>query len=329
MSRPRPELFLAVSTNPAIDRVAKFSGPATGVVKAGDFLETPGGKAAHTAMIASRLGASAALITTAGGPGGLLLLNLLEEEDFPVLPVEVRGNTRGTYTLVSDEDADLVEVHEPSAPLSGPECDLLVDALTGYERPPAVVAICGSLPAGSPADLHARLVGAARDRGDFTILDCSTAAALPAALAAGPDLFTPNLAEARRLLGIDETGPTPPDDELVEMTAALIEMGPAAVWLSLGADGSVLATAEGTVRLSAPEPPLAVNAVGCGDALVGGLAAGLLLAEDRLEDAAALGAAAATEKLAHLHPGEIDRPAVERMRGGIATRSLDPVGGAS
>ena len=328
MTGPRPELFLAVSTNPAIDRVARFGGPLEGVVKAGDFLETPGGKAVHTAMVASRLGARSALITTAGGSGGRLLLDLLEDEAFPVLPVEVAGATRGTYTLVSETEADLIEVHEPSAPLGAAECDRLVGALSSYERPPAVVAVCGSLPTGSPADLHARLVAAARDRGDHTILDCSSPEALPAALAEGPDLFTPNLAEARRLLGADESAPIPADAELAELGARLLATGPDAVWLSLGPAGSLLATEGSMVRLSVPEPPRAVNAVGCGDALVGGLAAGLLAGDD-LERAAALGVAAATEKLGHLHPGEVEPAAVERIRKEVGTHPVGPVRGAA
>jgi fructose-1-phosphate kinase PfkB-like protein len=73
------------------------------------------------------------------------------------------------------------------------------------------------------------------------------------------------------------------------------------VWLSLGADGSLLSTRDGTWRLTPPPSRAIVNAVGCGDALVGGLAAGLVRGLDLLE-AARLGTAAATDKLAWLHP---------------------------
>ena len=322
MNDRAPELFLAVGTNPAVDRVARFAGEAAGVVKASEFLETPGGKAVHTAMVARRLGAEAALIVTAGGRNGDLLRELLEAEDFESKVVPVSGATRGTYTLVSRELADVTEVHEPSAPLTAEECDELVAALDGFDRPPAVVAVCGSLPDGAPVDLHARLTAAARERGDHTILDCSTPAALSRGLAAGPDLATPNLAEASRLLGRDDAGTVPPDTELLEIASAIRDLGARAVWLSLGSAGSVFASGDGVTRLFAPDSPAPVNAVGCGDALVGGYAAGLLAGEAPLA-AAALGVAAATEKLAHLHPGEVDRPAVESLRAGIETTALE------
>ena len=56
-----------------------------------------------------------------------------------------------------------------------------------------------------------------------------------------------------------------------------------------------------------------MNTVGCGDALVGGLRRRPDRAAATLSSAAALGAAAATEKLAHLHPGRVERAAVEAL----------------
>ena len=76
--------FLAVATNPAIDRVARLEGPPSGVVRAAEMLETPGGKAIHTACVAAELGARSAVITPAGGPSGELLLALLAAEPIDV-----------------------------------------------------------------------------------------------------------------------------------------------------------------------------------------------------------------------------------------------------
>jgi 1-phosphofructokinase family hexose kinase len=299
--------FVAVSTSPAIDRVARIKGPATGIAPASELLETAGGKAIHAACVAARLGAPVTVITTAGGWSGRLLLDLLEAEPVGIVPVRVGGATRGTYTLVAAEGGALVEVHEPAAHLTAAEADGLVVALAGTPSEPRVVAVCGSLPPSAPTDIHARLVETARAIGAFTILDSSSPAAAAAGLEAGPDLFAPNLAEAETLLDAD-----PGDARAEAIAGALRERGAAAVWLSLGAEGSLFASADATVRLTAPAPAHVVNAVGCGDALVGGFAAGLLKGLEPLE-AAKLGAAAATEKLAHLHPGRVDRAGVEAL----------------
>jgi 1-phosphofructokinase family hexose kinase len=320
---------LAVSTNPAIDRVARLGGPATGVVKAAEFLETPGGKGAHVAMVAWELGAEVELLTTAGGRSGDLFLELLEGEGFPVHPVRVGGATRGTYTLVVDGEADMVEVHEPAGPLDQGDADHLVAELERLAPAFETVAICGSLPPGAPVDLHARLVAVAKAAGARTILDCSTVAAFEAALGEGPDLVAPNLAEASALTGRklqEGLSFRPTDAEVLGLCDGMLAAGAGGVWLSLGDEGSALATGGRVVRLRAPQAPDPVNAVGCGDALLGGLLTGLA-AGAGLPPAAALGVAAATDKLAHLHPGRVDEARVralvteveiEQLRSGVA-----------
>ena len=305
---PRLDL-VAVSTNPAIDRVAVVDGPGRGIVRASELLETAGGKAIHVACVAAELGAETAVITTAGGRSGDQLLELLASEPVDVHPVPVAASTRGTYTVVRAGEGELIEVHEPSGSLTEGECDRLVSRLAAFSTPTAV-AICGSLPPDAPPDLHARLVAAARERRAFTILDCSSPEPLAAALAEGPDLVAPNLAEAERLLG-SELDPGA-DQELVGATDAIRDRGAGAVWLSMGPAGSVFADAEGATRLTAPEPTQPINTVGCGDALIGGLVAGMIAGHE-LRAAAALGVAAATDKLAHLHPGRVDRSTVERL----------------
>jgi 1-phosphofructokinase len=319
MDARRQPGFMAVSTSPAIDRVARLEGDARGIARASEFLETPGGKAIHTASVAAELGAEAAVITTAGGESGKLLLALLASEPLEVHAVPVAEPTRGTYTLVGAAGGDLVEVHEPAGALTAADGERLVSKLASLE-PRGVVAVCGSLPPGAPTDLHARLIATASERGAFTILDCSTPEALATGLAQRPDLVAPNLSEASALLGAD-LDPGGGDTELAAITAAIRDRGAAAVWLSLGPEGSVFADAEGIHRLTAPAPQRPVNAVGCGDALIGGFAAAVLAGRDP-RAAIVLGAAAATQKLAHLHPGRVDRAAVEALVPGVEVTPL-------
>ena len=320
MAAPAPR-SLAVSTNPAIDRVARLGGPAAGVVKAAELLETPGGKAVHVAMVASALGAEVELLTTAGGRSGGLLLALLEDEEFPVHAVRASGATRGTYTVVVDGEADVVEIHEPAGELAAADADALVAALAAIAGGFDSVAICGSLPPGTPVDLHARLVATAREAGCRTVLDCSTVPAFEAALAARPDLVAPNLDEARELAGRklrEGLSDRPTDAELYALCDGLMAAGAAAVWLSLGADGSLLAQPNAGFRMRARSAPEVVNAVGCGDALLGGLLAG----GNDWAGAAALGVAAATDKLAHLHPGRVDPWRVRTIMGELEIIAL-------
>jgi 1-phosphofructokinase family hexose kinase len=301
-------MIVAVSTNPAIDRIALADGAAAGgLVRARELLVTAGGKAAHVASVAAALGADARLVAPAGGELFGALLGV------PATLVPVAEPTRGTYTVVDPAAGDVIEVHEPSPALSAGECDALVAAAGDAAAGAAVVVIAGSLPAGAPADLHARLLRACGAA--FTVLDTSTPSALEVGLAAEPDLVTPNAGEAAALLGAAD------DPALVR---ALRDRGAGAAWLSAGERGSVLATGDGTWHLAGPRPEAVVNAVGAGDALVGGLAAGLARGLGLL-DAAALGTAAATDKLRHLDSGRVDGAAVERLLAAVRRRQIAPL----
>lgn len=77
-----------------------------------------------------------------------------------------------------------------------------------------VLACSGSTPPASPDDAYARLVRIAAERDAIAIVD-ATAATLGEALAAGPYVVTPNLAEAEELL-------TGRGDDTVDALAAAI-----------------------------------------------------------------------------------------------------------
>ena len=304
---------LAIATSPAIDRISLArGGVAEGIVRASETLETAGGKAVHAAMVARALGARTHLVAPAGGRRGELLRDLLDVEGLESTLVPVAAETRATHTLVDAERGDLVEIHDPPAALEPGECDALV--MAGREKTcfASVAVIAGGLPPGAPPDLHARLVTHARACGAFTILDSSSAQALELGLGAAPDLVKPNLAELSALLG---GGAAPGRDAPLAVLAGLAERlrdrGAGAVWLSLGRRGSVLASDAGALHFNAPGDRV-INAVGCGDALAGGLAAGVARGLD-LPDAAALGVAAAGDKLGRLHSGRVQRAGVDRL----------------
>jgi fructose-1-phosphate kinase PfkB-like protein len=223
-----------------------------------------------------------------------------------VIPAD---RTRGTYIVVDEQEGDVLEIHEPPLGLSAHTAAELEREATRAAAAADVVVCSGGVPPGLSSDLHATVTRAARG---FSVVDTSSPAALTAALAAGPGLVAPNLAEARALLG-DHSPP--------ELARRLRAAGARYAWVSLGAEGSVLAGPAGIHRLRAPAVARVVNAVGAGDALLGGLAAGLARGLAVL-DAARLGVAAATDKVGHLHFAQVDARAVERL---VARVTVEPI----
>jgi fructose-1-phosphate kinase PfkB-like protein len=143
-----------------------------------------------------------------------------------------------------------------------------------------VLACSGSLPPGAPADAYARLVGLARELGGLAVVDVG-GEQLAAALAAGADVVTPNLAEAEGLLHgrADETVEAG-DVEVVRSRGlaaarALVERGARRAVVTAAEAGAAVAWGEDAWWVAAPAVSAVRNPIGAGDALVGGLALAL------------------------------------------------------
>ncbi len=311
--------LVCVSPNPAIDRIALAPGASVGgAVRAVELLETPGGKGAHVAMVSAALGHLATLVLPLGGHAGDRYAALARSEGLELVSVVIADETRGTYTVV-DAVGAVVEVREPSPSLTALELEAFAALVGSAVAAADVVVTSGSLPVGLPSSFHADVLAASRP-GAFTVLDTG-GDALVAALATRPSLVKPNLAEAAGYSGV--AVPTAePLEHLVRLVRDLQEGGARNAWVSLGERGSLLGMEDGVVwHLPAPFASAAVNAVGCGDALAGGLVAAILDGQSLLE-AAVQGVAAAASKVRHLHSGRVDPAQVADARSSIEPRRL-------
>ena len=310
---------IAISTNPALDRVLVAPGPRLGgVVRAVRVYESAGGKAAQAARVARALAADVVLVAPIGGARGRRFRELLAAAGLDGRLLHVESETRKTIAIV--EDTALLEVHEPGAGLTADEADLLVEVATSELGKAEIAIVSGSLPAGAPVDLHARLVRAGRESGSFTILDSSSPEAFALAAREQPGLVKPNLSEACRLEGCEPTADGDLDAAVALGRRLATRLG-TAVWLTLGERGSLLLREGRCAELSlAPGGPVR-NAVGAGDALVGGLAAGLARGLPLLA-AAALGVAAAADTVTREASAVIDPALVERTRAAVRIREI-------
>ena len=304
----RTSRIVAIAPNPSLDRVAVAPGAVHGgTVRATEYEDTPGGKALHVVLVAQELGADVQLVAPLGGPRGARVLELLEDERVPTVATQIADETRGTYIVVDPDVGEVLEVIEPAPTLTAAEFDRFLAATRAAISQATIVAISGSLASGIPDSFVATVIRLGREAGALTLVDVH-GDTLVAALSAEPDLVKPNLSEARSLTG-DTADEAAPLHELADLATDIASRGARAVWLSLGDRGSILVD-DGAVWRLEVEPGPAVSAVGCGDALLGGLAAGLARGDSPV-DAARLGAAAAADKLTRAHPGRVERSGVE------------------
>ncbi|MFL6127132.1 ribokinase [Actinophytocola sp.] len=235
--------------------------PAPGETVLGrDHLRAPGGKGANQAVAAARLGSAVTFVGCVGddelaattrdalSSAGVDLAGLHTVAGVPsgIALITVADGGENTIAVSPGANAHLGVEHL--------DADLLASAdvlLVQLEIPLETVA------------------AAVRAAGGTVLLNPAPARELPAGLLAAVDVLIPNRSE----LGVLAGAPEPTDiDEAAALARSLA--GPAAVVVTLGADGALVVEGDEVTHVPAA-PVAAVDATGAGDAFCGALADGL------------------------------------------------------
>ncbi|HKU14179.1 MAG TPA: 1-phosphofructokinase family hexose kinase [Steroidobacteraceae bacterium] len=313
-------MIVCVSANPAIDRRMHLARLEVGGVNRADtVIAEAGGKAAHVALAAQRLGAPVTWIGLVGGATGTQCEQGLAALGVEVVAVPTRGSTRINLEII-DASGTTTEIREPGEAAAATEIEALVstvDAVLRSQRDPVELVLSGSLPPGAPHDLYATLTRAARSRGARIWLDASDAA-LVSALESSPDCVKPNREEAARALG------KPIDSLQAAADAArwMLDRGARRAAVSLGPDGLVLRDASSGRSLIAKPPVMQGSAVGSGDATVAGFAVAAARGLD-IEEGLRLAVACGAANCRAGSPGMIDPREVERILPEVRLAPLD------
>lgn len=294
---------VTVAANPAIDHTLFVEDLVPGGIhRTARARTTAGGKGVNAARAAKALGAGVVAIAPVGGRSGAYFLELAASEGIEIHPVPIKGPTRTCTLVVSSRRGEATVVNEEGPELSIAACEALVEKALECARSARALVLSGSLPRGAPADLYRRIVESI----SIPVVLDARGPELLAALPARPDwvhLTAHELAET--FSGVEAA----PRDEALRrrLLAELVRIGGRNVILTDG-PGPVLVegTSVGSWTLDPPSV-LAVNPVGCGDALAGALATflacGLAPIDSVRAAIAAASASAATEVPGAVDPG--------------------------
>ncbi|WP_181776648.1 ribokinase [Amycolatopsis pittospori] len=231
-------------------------------VLGGDTVLSPGGKGANTAVAAARLGADVALLGAVGDdPYGELLKRSLAESGVDTKPLRTSERPTGiAYITVTPDGENSILVSPGANSALRPE-DIDLD---GAE----IVVLSLEI----PLETVEHAVAKAAEAGVKTLLNLSPAAELSKKTLQHLDVLLVNEHEAAFLLGDEADFPK------------LLDLGPKAAVVTLGAKGAAVITADGVTEVSSPKVE-AVDTTGAGDAFAGALATSLARGEE-LADAA-------------------------------------------
>jgi 1-phosphofructokinase len=313
-----PRAVVIAGPNLTIDRTLTLD-----VLRPGDVLRfstvvvTPGGKGVNVARVAGALGAPATLVGFLPGRTGAACAGLLADEGVSLAGVPVGGELRST-AVVLERDGRVTVFNEPGPPLGAGDWGRFEAAVASELERAGVLACSGSLPPRAPEDAYARLIEVSREKGAAAIVDVS-GAQLAAALAAGPDVVTPNLAEAEGLLRgrADETveagDPATVRERARAAARELVARGARRAVVTAASAGAAVADPGGVEWRDAPAVDEVRNPIGAGDALVAGLAVALERGEP-FADAVAWGMAAGAASVGTAGAGEVAAARVVDLR---------------
>jgi 6-phosphofructokinase 2 len=265
-----PKLYMGtiitVTFNPALDKSTSVKElVAERKLSCSAPVYEPGGGGINVARAIRKLGGDAVAYYLAGGDAGNRINALLADELVETVVTKISGFTRENL-LVFDNSRYMQYLFDMPGPvIMEKEYDALLKSIEDAQDIRFIVA-SGSLPAGIPPDIFARLALIAKRKQARLVVDTS-GEPLKHALKNGVYLIKPNLKELAFLTGAGELT----DEQVPAAAKAIIKQGGCeAVVVSQGALGATLVT--GTEVLKITPPQLDVKStVGAGDSLVAGI----------------------------------------------------------
>lgn len=229
----------------------------------------PGGGGINVARAIKKLGGEARALYLAGGYTGVFLNELLKREGVDTRPIEISRHTRENLIVLDSSTNQQYRFGMPGPEITEAEWGACLQAIEREEDLEFIVA-SGSLPAGVPTDIYARIAAIAKDKGAKLVVDTS-GEALQRAAQEGVYLLKPNLAELSSLVGKEEIHAELVDDVAKE----IIDKGECEIVVtSLGPAGAMLVTHDEVLTIT---PPVVKkrSTVGAGDSMVAGMVLGL------------------------------------------------------
>lgn len=310
--------IVTLTMNPALDVSTDVDRVTPGEkLRCGPTVLDPGGGGINVSRVVHRLGGQTEAIYLAGGIIGASYAELVAAEGFPAHRVAIVGTTRESFTVSETSTGEQYRFVLTGPSLTDGEVTSAIEAVTSRVAEGDWLVASGSLPPGVPLDFYGDLADTLRALGVKVVVDTVEPWLSPAA-GRGLFLLKPSRHEVEDFLG--EALPT-----LADQVRGAREMrqrtGAWQVAMSLGSEGAVLDTAEGTWRATVPRVD-AVSTVGAGDSFLGGLLVGFQAgesAERALARAVAAGTATAMTPATKL----CDPAEVERLLGLVETSTLE------
>lgn len=254
--------------------------------------------------VARAIAAQGSAVTCLGFVGcqSMMTFKALESNLLHTDLTPVEGKTRTNITLFDNGRNRETHIRTAGYSVTELDCRELAAKLEETLQPKDIVVFSGSLPPGAPDDLYAYLISVCKRNDTLTILD-SSGNSLKQSLAAKPYLIKPNQQELEELVGESLNN----EQAIVEAARYWVDQGITWVYVSRGRQGVIAVGREMALAANITELPDGIMThIGCGDAMVAGLALAIAAGENP-ENTLMRGVACGVANLYDIEPGTFDK----------------------
>jgi 1-phosphofructokinase len=271
MKRKMKARIATVTFNPAIDETVRIEGFAAGKVNRVMSRERhAGGKGVNVATFVSDYGFETTATGFLGDVNDTVFKNHFKRKGIADEFVRIAGETRTGIKIIDTLSTATTDINYPGIIPDLGEIIRLGGVMTGLAAAHDLFVISGSVPAGTDPSIYREAVSIVKAKGKKVIVDTS-GEAFRFALEAHPDIIKPNIHELEEVAGrrFATMG------ELISFCREYIAGGVSIVAVSMGADGALFVSGDEALFAVAQQSRV-VSTVGAGDAMVAGIAAGVL-----------------------------------------------------
>ena len=269
-------MITTVCMNPSFDKTASVDTLATGGLnRLRDVRVDVGGKGVNVAVVLKRLSVPVSCVGCLGERGRESFLQMIRQEGVPFDYLPMPGEVRTNLKLLDNSTRAITEFNEPGISMDSAQLEDFLTLLGEKAGESEYVVLSGRLPEGCAEATYQRCLKTLE--GKKCVLDCAGETLLHG-IKERPFLIKPNLPEIEGIMKKELRTLR----GLRDAALFLIEYGAQNVIISMGKYGAMLVSRTDTFFA----PALMVEArstVGAGDAMIGGVLAGLSRGESLAE----------------------------------------------
>lgn len=263
-------MIVTVTLNASIDKAYYLNSPVIdGTVHRVSVVDnSAGGKGLNASRAIATLNYPVCATGFVGGNNGRYLVELAHKDGITSDFIYTEQETRSCINIL-EPNGQSTEFLEPGQPVLTKDFLAFKAKLAELAKNAEVVTFNGSIPKGISAANYKELIEETMATGIPCIVDAS-GSLLTSCIDVLPTMIKPNTDEIGQLLGRKVST----ENEIIKAAQELYKRGIKIVVISLGAQGALMVSDEGTFRATPPKIEV-INPVGAGDTLVGSFAVAL------------------------------------------------------